>query len=300
MDAAWGCVPAPAYLTYIVCLSFTVQLYVTEEEVARIRGNMSKGLTLLGFKPRSALKPHHSLRPSSFLYPDERAVQGSNVAFISVWQAMLKVGLWAVCGARGCAYTRRTGAGQHGVHRSCTLPRGVARLSCLPASEPCACHAARQAVLPPDCLLLCCLADAVAALLVPAVLQRDAMAICSYVLRDGAEPRLVALLPQEEQYSEWGEQLQPSGMQLINLPFADDIRYPERDAKFTGGQASGGEAVGQQRGSRRWLEAPRAGSSGGRAGQPAALPGTGLLQAGGSCNQQAACCSPVVTRHACR
>lgn len=132
------------------------KLYVTEEEVARIRGNMSKGLTLLGFKPRSALKPHHSLRSSSFLYPDERAVQGSNVAFISVWQAMLK---------------------------------------------------------------------------------RDAMAICSYVLRDGAEPRLVALLPQEEQYSEWGEQLQPSGMQLINLPFADDIRYPERDAKFTGGQA---------------------------------------------------------------
>eukprot|EP00887_Chlorella_sp_A99_P005173 scaffold1.g5173.t1 len=140
------------------------KLYVTEEEVARIRGNMSKGLTLLGFKPRSALKPHHSLRSSSFLYPDERAVQGSNVAFISVWQAMLK---------------------------------------------------------------------------------RDAMAICSYVLRDGAEPRLVALLPQEEQYSEWGEQLQPSGMQLINLPFADDIRYPERDAKFTGGQASGGEAAVQ-------------------------------------------------------
>lgn len=47
----------------------------------------SKGLTLLGFKPLSALKDWHQLSPSRFVYPDERAVKGSTAAFAALHAA---------------------------------------------------------------------------------------------------------------------------------------------------------------------------------------------------------------------
>ncbi|BBM97060.1 ATP-dependent DNA helicase 2 subunit 1 [Marchantia polymorpha subsp. ruderalis] len=43
-----------------------------------------------------------------------------------------------------------------------------------------------------------------------------------------ANPLLVALVPQEEETDETGGQLQPPGMQMIYLPYADDIRPAEK------------------------------------------------------------------------
>jgi ATP-dependent DNA helicase 2 subunit 1 len=48
------------------------------------------GLYLLGFKARSCLRPWHTWRQSTFVYPDERAMPGSTTAFIALHQAMLE------------------------------------------------------------------------------------------------------------------------------------------------------------------------------------------------------------------
>ena len=48
------------------------------------------GLYLLGFKPRSCLRPWHTWRQSTFVYPDERAMPGSTTAFIALHEAMLQ------------------------------------------------------------------------------------------------------------------------------------------------------------------------------------------------------------------
>ncbi|GJP42910.1 hypothetical protein CLOM_g2438 [Closterium sp. NIES-68] len=72
-------------------------------------------------------------------------------------------------------------------------------------------------------------------------------------------PRLVAILPQQEQVDEAGGQVQPAGWNMIPLPFFDDVRPAEQyarwsasyGAKETGGGAeqegSGGEVVSAPR-----------------------------------------------------
>lgn len=49
------------------------------------------GITVLGFKPRSALKDYHNLKYPSFIYPDEAAVAGSTVLFTSLLDRMIKL-----------------------------------------------------------------------------------------------------------------------------------------------------------------------------------------------------------------
>ena len=39
------------------------------------------GITLIGFKPKSVIKPYHNIRTSYFLYPDEEHVSGSSQFF---------------------------------------------------------------------------------------------------------------------------------------------------------------------------------------------------------------------------
>lgn len=51
---------------------------------------MHAGLYLLGFKPRSCLRPWHTWRQSTFMYPDERTMAGSTTAFIALHEAMLQ------------------------------------------------------------------------------------------------------------------------------------------------------------------------------------------------------------------
>ncbi|KAJ3243108.1 X-ray repair cross-complementing protein 6 [Chytriomyces hyalinus] len=56
--------------------------------------------------------------------------------------------------------------------------------------------------------------------------EREKVVICSYMPRRGVSPRLVALLPQMEEYDEKGNILKPSGFHLIHIPFNDDLRKP--------------------------------------------------------------------------
>ncbi|KAL6072069.1 X-ray repair cross-complementing protein 6 [Balamuthia mandrillaris] len=56
------------------------------------------------------------------------------------------------------------------------------------------------------------------------MLHMDKLAIARWIPRDGAPPRFVALLPQQETFDEDGIQINPPGFHLIPLPYADDIR----------------------------------------------------------------------------
>ena len=53
-----------------------------KDEVTAIKTIDKKGLRLMGFKPRSALKTYFNLRHSSFIYPDEQ-VNSANFALFS-------------------------------------------------------------------------------------------------------------------------------------------------------------------------------------------------------------------------
>jgi ATP-dependent DNA helicase 2 subunit 1 len=59
------------------------------EEISALKNLRPKGLVLLGFKPVSCLKDHHTLNPSRFVYPDERALRGSTAAFVALHAACL-------------------------------------------------------------------------------------------------------------------------------------------------------------------------------------------------------------------
>lgn len=60
-------------------------------------GAIRAGLALLGFKPRTCLKPWHTWRQSNFVYPDERSLPGSTTAFIALHDAMLGTDRVALC-----------------------------------------------------------------------------------------------------------------------------------------------------------------------------------------------------------
>ncbi|KAJ3061725.1 X-ray repair cross-complementing protein 6, partial [Podochytrium sp. JEL0797] len=56
---------------------------------------------------------------------------------------------------------------------------------------------------------------------------KNKVVICSYMPKRNMSPRLVALLPQLEEYDEMGNVLRPSGFHMIHLPFMDDRRKPD-------------------------------------------------------------------------
>ncbi|KAI9341588.1 SPOC like C-terminal domain-containing protein [Pilaira anomala] len=60
--------------------------------------------------------------------------------------------------------------------------------------------------------------------LLQSMIKKDRIAICSFVRRDNALPRLVAAIPQIEKLDENGNQIEPPGIQLVVLPYADEIR----------------------------------------------------------------------------
>ncbi|KAJ3344583.1 X-ray repair cross-complementing protein 6 [Entophlyctis luteolus] len=57
-------------------------------------------------------------------------------------------------------------------------------------------------------------------------------AICSYIPRKGVSPRVVALLPQMEEYDAVGNVIRPSGFHLIHIPFNDDLRKIDNVPEF--------------------------------------------------------------------
>ncbi|KAL3161464.1 hypothetical protein ABBQ32_010347 [Trebouxia sp. C0010 RCD-2024] len=67
-----------------------------------------------------------------------------------------------------------------------------------------------------------------------AMLAKEKMAVCSFVRTQASEPRLVAVIPQVEEVDDFGVQVTPPGMNLVYLPYSDDVRQPEADTTFTG------------------------------------------------------------------
>ena len=50
---------------------------ITPEDVKQIKYFDAVGMKLMGFKPRKALKVHHNIKHSYFIYPDEKRITGS-------------------------------------------------------------------------------------------------------------------------------------------------------------------------------------------------------------------------------
>lgn len=151
----WICVDTTQYLTPADLKYYWefggVKVVFTKEEVAAMKTFGPPGLALLGFKPRSAVRMHHNISHSMFLYPDEKTYEGSTRAFSSLLKAMAEM---------------------------------------------------------------------------------DKVAICSFTQRAGYSTRLVALVPQLEIIGSNGQE-QPPGLQLIPLPWADDIRQLPIETDFT-------------------------------------------------------------------
>ncbi|KAI8066668.1 SPOC like C-terminal domain-containing protein [Gongronella butleri] len=70
----------------------------TKEELLQLRQFGTPGITLLGFKPRSALMPHHNINPNGyFIYPNEKLYEGSTRTFAALLKATLDQDKIAVC-----------------------------------------------------------------------------------------------------------------------------------------------------------------------------------------------------------
>ncbi|TMW66490.1 hypothetical protein Poli38472_004255 [Pythium oligandrum] len=65
--------------------------------------------------------------------------------------------------------------------------------------------------------------------LLNSMVKREKYALARLIARKTSEPRLVALVPQEEAYDELG-QVQPSGFHVVFLPYLDDVRDVQVDA----------------------------------------------------------------------
>lgn len=119
---------------------------VSPAELANIKTIVPTGIHVLGFKPRTCLKPYQQVRSSGFLYPNEKEFPGSAKQFLSFQQKMIEL---------------------------------------------------------------------------------DQIAICSFAASRTIGLDMVALVAQQELLDDFGNQVEPPGMHVIFLPFADDARHPE-------------------------------------------------------------------------
>lgn len=67
------------------------------DEIAAIRRFGESGLELMGFKPRSSLKPYFHVKPAQFIYPDEGSVTGSTTLFTALLRKCLDRDVVAIC-----------------------------------------------------------------------------------------------------------------------------------------------------------------------------------------------------------
>ncbi|XP_025085058.1 X-ray repair cross-complementing protein 5-like [Pomacea canaliculata] len=67
------------------------------EEVVEMRQFGPPGFKLMGFKPRSSVKPYYHVKPAQFLYPDEETVTGSTSLFTALLRKCLDREVVAVC-----------------------------------------------------------------------------------------------------------------------------------------------------------------------------------------------------------
>ena len=75
---------------------------------------------------------------------------------------------------------------------------------------------------------------ALVAALRSALIDEGAAAVVSFVRRTGAAPSLVALLPRIEKVDEYGDQLSPPGLDVVYLPWSDDVRPARRARAIVG------------------------------------------------------------------
>lgn len=54
---------------------------ISKADMNKIKSIEPPGITLIGFKPQSLIKPYHNIRTSYFIYPDEEHVSGSSQFF---------------------------------------------------------------------------------------------------------------------------------------------------------------------------------------------------------------------------
>lgn len=69
---------------------------LTKGDLDKIRNFDEPGMTLVGFKPRSKIKPYHNYRTSYFIYPDEERVGGSGAVFDAFIKVLAKKELVAI------------------------------------------------------------------------------------------------------------------------------------------------------------------------------------------------------------
>lgn len=72
------------------------------------------------------------------------------------------------------------------------------------------------------------------AALLKATTAANQFILCRYTARKGAAIRLVALLPQLEEFDDQGSQIKASGFHMIVLPFSDDLRHLRFDKEEEG------------------------------------------------------------------
>jgi len=76
------------------------KIFISKDEMKAIKdASPAPGISLVGFRPMSALKDHHNLRTGYFLYPDENEMKGATTAFAALHAKMLQHGsLMSRCG----------------------------------------------------------------------------------------------------------------------------------------------------------------------------------------------------------
>ncbi|KAJ9573651.1 hypothetical protein L9F63_008992 [Diploptera punctata] len=72
------------------------KITVAPDEIISLRKMQSPGLKLLGFKPASKIKDHH-VSPSSFIYPEERLIQGSCKLFGALLERCVTRNVVPIC-----------------------------------------------------------------------------------------------------------------------------------------------------------------------------------------------------------
>ena len=67
------------------------KITLEKKEVVNLKSvNIDKGITTLGFAPRSlVVKPEYNLRPSWLMYPDEKEAKNSSTTFNAFFQVIL-------------------------------------------------------------------------------------------------------------------------------------------------------------------------------------------------------------------
>jgi len=66
------------------------KVILTENDMKKIKHFDDSGMKLIGFRAKSSIKTYHNIRPSYFIYPDERIIRGSSQTFHAMIKSLIK------------------------------------------------------------------------------------------------------------------------------------------------------------------------------------------------------------------